>query len=379
MLIKHARVFCDDGHFRSADVRFDEKITFIGQTDEDGFDASGCLLIPGLVDIHTHGAMGADFCDQNAERLDTLSRYYIQNGITSFCATTMTLDEVVLIQIMQDFGQLSVTSGARFVGVNLEGPFINPLKKGAQAQKDIRKPDIDLFNRLNKAANGSIRLVELAPEMPGALAFIKEAAKICTVSLAHSASDYDLAIQAFDAGATHVTHLFNAMDPFLHRSPGIVGAAADAGATVELICDGIHLHPSIVRASFKLFGAGHCCLISDSMRSAGMADGVFELGGQPVTVSQNKATLADGTLAGSSINLMTGVKNAIDYGVAPEKALIAATTTPARAIGLFNKIGSITIGKKADLVLLDTDWNVLQVFLEGKEMMPINGAKQFVV
>ncbi|MCK5128736.1 MAG: N-acetylglucosamine-6-phosphate deacetylase [Clostridiales bacterium] len=368
MIIKGAKVFCDDGKFKVTDVLFDERIQSVGHQDSEGIDASGHILIPGLIDIHTHGAMGVDTCDGDSDKLEIMSKFYVQNGITSFCATTMSYDEVFLAKVMKTTGNFSCADGAKCVGINMEGPFINPKKKGAQADKNITNPDYSAFERLFDAAKGKIRTVDIAPELPGSMEFIRSASEKCTVSLAHTDADYDQAMEAFATGATHVTHLFNAMPPFLHRSPGVVGAAADSDATVELICDGIHLHPAVIRAMFKLFNEDHICLISDSMRSTGLPDGDYELGGQQVFVRKGKATLHDGTIAGSTINLMTAVKNVISYGIAPESALIAATSTPARVIGAEGDIGSITPGKCADLVLLDDNWNIKKVFVNGREM-----------
>ncbi len=369
MLIKDASVFCEDSSFKKLDVHFEDTIIETGELEGEGFEASGYMLIPGLVDIHTHGAMNADTSDGMEHALNKMSEFYAKNGITSFLATTMTYDEPTLERAMRAAGSFTTTTGASCIGINMEGPFINPSKKGAQASKDIIPPDFAMLERLNKAANNRIKLVDVAPELPNALDFINKASKYVTVSLAHTAADYDIAMRAFEQGATHVTHLFNAMEPFLHRSPGIVGAAADAGANVEVICDGIHLHPAVIRAVFKLFDNSRICLISDSMRSAGLADGEYELGGQPVTVRDGKAMLHDGTIAGSSINLMEAVKNAISFGVNQEVALSAATINPARAIRMDEHIGSISKGKRADLVLIDKHWNIKKVFINGKELI----------
>lgn len=367
VIIKNANVFCDDGKFRVTDVRFDSKIEEVGQQSGEGMEAQGCLLIPGLVDIHTHGAMGADTCDGSQDKLREMAAFYAQNGVTSFCATTMSYDEPFLTRVMNETGGYSHRVGAKCAGINMEGPFINPVKKGAQAGKNITGPDYAMFERLFDAAGGKIRLVDIAPELPGSTAFIAGASQKCTVSLAHTAANYDQAMEAFRNGAAHVTHIFNAMPPFLHREPGVVGAAADAGATVELICDGIHVHPAVVRAVFKIFGENRVCLISDSMRSAGLPDGSYELGGQPVFVRDGKATLRDGTIAGSSINLMSAVRNVMSFGIAPEAAVTAATITPARVIGADGDIGSISPGKCADMALLDQNWNVIKVFIDGSE------------
>ncbi|HMM31662.1 MAG TPA: N-acetylglucosamine-6-phosphate deacetylase [Clostridia bacterium] len=368
MLVKNAFVFLN-GRFVRADVRFEKRIEEIGTLSGDGLDATGLYLVPGLVDVHTHGAMGADTCDAVENGLKEMARFYASRGVSSFCATSMTYDEETLTGVMREAGAYKGGGdAAKCVGINMEGPFISPKKKGAQDAKNIFSPDYAMFERLNNAANGRIRLVDVAPETEGAMEFIKEASKVCAVSLAHTAADYDTAMRAFYNGANHVTHLYNAMEPFLHRSPGVVGAAFDAGAYVELICDGIHLHPAVIRASFALYGANRVCLVSDSMRSAGLPDGEYELGGQPVFVKEGKATLADGTIAGSSTNVLTALQNCVAFGIPKEQALIAATLTPARSIGLDGEIGSIEQGKLADLLLTDESFNLKTVFIEGREL-----------
>jgi N-acetylglucosamine-6-phosphate deacetylase len=197
------------------------------------------------------------------------------------------------------------------------------------------------------------------------MAFIAEASRLCKVALAHTSADYDVAMRAFENGATHVTHLFNAMNPFLHRSPGLVGAAIDAGAYVELISDGVHLHPSMVRAAYKMFG-GKVCMISDSIRSAGLPDGRYESGGMSIVVSEGKATLENGVIAGSNISLMDGVRYAARFGVPLEKVLYAATMASAKAIGMEGEIGCIAPGAYADMVMLDSDLNIKKVWISGE-------------
>ena len=197
--------------------------------------------------------------------------------------------------------------------------------------------------------------------------FIREASKTCRVSLGHSAAGYDAAMEAFEAGAGHVTHLFNAMPPLHHREPGIIGAALDSGATAELICDGYHVHPSVVRAAFRLFGE-RLSLISDSLRCAGMPDGSYILGGQPILVREGQATLPDGTIAGSSISLMEGVRRAVSFGIPLEAAVYAASAAPAAAAGL--DAGVLARGRPADLVLLDRELRIQAVFVDGRCLKP---------
>ncbi len=374
MKIFNARVFLN-GEFVPGGIEFDEKIKDIGPTagmadvTEDAHDAQGCYIIPGLIDIHTHGAMGADTSDGDPEGMLTLSRFYAAGGVTSFCATTMTLKEPELTRSMQtvhDF--IRPANGAKIAGVHLEGPFVCYAKRGAQAAENLADPDIDMFFRLNEVSGGQVRLITLAPELPGAMDFIREAAKYCKVSIGHTEADYDTAMQAFEAGASHATHLYNAMPPLLHRDPGVIGAAFDSGADVELITDGFHVHPAVIRITFKLFGE-KVDLISDSLRCTGMPDGDYTLGGQPITMKNGKATLKDtDTLAGSSIHLMEGLRRSVKFGIPLETAVTAATLSPAKAIGKEDEIGSLNVGKAADLVILDPDLSVRAVYIDGQKI-----------
>ncbi len=364
MLIKNAQVFLPDGRFHKTDVRFGERVLEVGAQSAEGLDAADLLLLPGLVDLHTHGAMGQDASDGIPESIRQMAAHCANNGVTSFLPTTMSLDEATLTRAVRVIRDHPDDGGAHVLGVRLEGPFFNVLRKGAQAPEHICAPDIGMLMRLNEASGKRVRIVDIAPELPGAMEFISEAAKVCRVSLAHTTADYDTARRAFASGAKQVTHLFNAMEPLLHRAPGLVGAAADENAVAELICDGMHIHPAVVRAVFRLFD--NVCLISDSMRGAGLPDGEYSLGGLPVRVSGGKCTLADGTLAGSGINLMTALRNAVSFGAPLEKAVAAATSTPAQALGMEREIGCIRQGARADLVLLDKALNIVQIYIDGK-------------
>ena len=240
--------------------------------------------------------------------------------------------------------------GAELLGIHLEGPFLCYAKRGAQAAENLHKPDVPLFSRLNEASGGRVKLVTVACEEEGAMSFIQEVSKVCTVSLGHTTADYDTAMAGFAAGASHATHLYNGMNSFLHRNPGVIGAAFDSEASVELICDGLHIHPAVIRATYQLFG-DKLNLISDSLRCAGMPDGDYELGGQPIVVKNHKATLLDGTLAGSSISMLDAVRNVVNFGLSLEAAVYAASTAPAQAVGL--DVGVLEVGRPADLVVLD--------------------------
>ena len=229
----------------------------------------------------------------------------------------------------------------------------------------MMKPDTAMFDRLYELCGGAIKLVDMAPEVNGALPFIQHASKKCVVSIAHTCANYEQARAGFEAGATHVTHLFNAMPPFAHRDPGVVGAASDYARHVEMISDGVHLHPAVVRSVFRLFGDERVCLISDSMRAAGMPNGVYSLGGQTVYMTDGKATLEDGTIAGSATCLAECFRRAVSFGVKLESALKAATINPAKAVGLFETLGSVTAGKRADVLVLDKALQPEHIFIGG--------------
>lgn len=348
-------------------LRVGEKLPY---TQEDMVvDCQGYTIVPGFVDIHIHGCAGADTCDGSREAIDTMAKFLITKGVTSFCPTTMTVEEEVIEKALlaaKACMDSPAPDSARVVGVNMEGPFISAAKKGAQMEEAIRQPDIQLFRRFFQACGGIVKLVDIAPEEPGGLDFVKQAKELCTVSIAHTTAGYDQAKEAFDAGITHATHLFNAMSGLHHRKPGVVGAVFDdQRIRGELICDGHHLHPAVLRIAFQQLG-DRAVVVSDSMRANGMAEGEsFDLGGQMVTVRGGLATLEDGTIAGSVTNLHQEVKNLVGFGVPFEQAVKAATLTPAEAIGLEGEIGSIEPGKRADLVVLDQNLDIVAVYHEN--------------
>lgn len=367
MLIKNGRVFIGK-EFVDLDVEFGETFLGVGRyAGEADFDASGCYVIPGLVDIHTHGAVGEDFSDGKGEALQKLADYYADRGVTSFLATTMTLKEETLTPAMEAVRDFRRNGGAKCAGVHLEGPFLCYAKRGAQAAENLHAPDIALFDRLNAASGGQVRIVTVACEEPGALEFIRAVSQKCTVSLGHTTADYDTAMAGFAAGATHATHLYNGMPSFLHRAPGVIGAAFDSSASVELICDGMHVHPSAIRVTAALFG-DRLNLISDSLRCAGMPDGEYELGGQPIEMKDGKATLlGTDTLAGSSISMLDALRNVVKFGIPLKDAVYAASTAPALAAGLTD-IGAIGQGKRADFLVLDQALNLKAVFVDGQRI-----------
>ena len=365
MIIKGGKVFQEDGSFLEQalyinDHRLVDKAEH--QDDEKVIDAEGLLVLPGLVDIHSHGAAGEDFSDGNPEGLKKILQYEKRCGITSYCPTSMTFPKERLRQIFASIKGAQTEEEAKVVGINMEGPFLDPAKKGAHVEEWIAAPDAAFVRELNQDVDGLVRLVTLAPNMDGAEEFIKEMHEEVCISLGHTAADYDCASRAMKLGAHHVTHLYNAMQPFGHRAPGLIGAAMDdPECMVELICDGYHIHPSAIRAAFRLFGPERVILISDSMRATGMENGTYELGGQEVTVKDRKAVLKDGTLAGSATNLYGCMCKAVEFGIPLEQAIMAATANPARSIGIFDRVGSIRIGKQADLLLVSENLELKRV------------------
>lgn len=369
MRITGGQVFDLHEGFVRRDVCFDGRLLSSSSADGKTYDASGCYVIPGLTDLHFHGCMGKDFSDADPEGLEIMAKYELSQGVTQICPAGMTLLEDQLTKVCQVAAAHRDANkpGAELSGINLEGPFLSMAKKGAQNGDWLHAPDVDMFRRLMAASKGLVKLVSVAPEEPGAMEFIEAVEGEVTVSIAHTTADYDTAMEAFRLGARQVTHLFNAMPPFSHRAPGVVGAALDTpNCNVELICDGIHIHPAVVRAVFKMFGYKRVILISDTMRAAGMSDGDYTLGGQAVKVKGKLATLADGTIAGSVTNLMNCMRTAVSFGIPLEDAVWAAAVNPARAIGIFSRMGSLEPGKRANVVVLDQNLELKDVFFRGE-------------
>ena len=341
----------------------------LGKPGPDAVDLHGAYVIPGLLDIHTHGNSGADYSDGNWDDYVRMARYSARNGITSIAPTTLTLPYETLAAAFATAYRMADErpAGCAVVrGAHMEGPFFSEKKKGAQNAAYLREPDFEAFSKLFAAGNGIVRIVDVAPELPGAAEFVRKASKQCTVSIAHTDASYDDAVCAIEAGVTHLTHLYNAMPGIHHRKPGPIGAASEREDVIaELICDGQHVHPSAVRMAFRLF-PGRICLISDALRCCGMPDGQYTLGGQDVWLENNLARLADGTIAGSATNLYLCMQKAISFGIPMEQAIRSATIIPARQIGREAEIGSIEPGKLADFVVCATDLTPKAVYLGGE-------------
>jgi N-acetylglucosamine-6-phosphate deacetylase len=334
-------------------------------------DLDGALVIPGLVDIHVHGCAGADFSDGDYAGLVRMARYLARRGVTSFAPASMTLPYDALDKAFHAAARLrreGLADGARLMGIQMEGPFLSREKRGSQNPAYLRLPDWDRFLRLYDAAEGLLRIVDVAPELPGAVEFTRRASEKCRVSVAHTAAGYDQAAAVFDAGATHLTHLFNAMSGIHHRHPGPIGAASEReNITAELICDGIHVHPSAVRMAFRLF-PGRICLISDALRCCGMADGSYSLGGQEILLSGGVARLTGGAIAGSAADLYQCMRRAVSFGIPREQAVWAATALPARVIGRESETGAIADGRAADFVICGGELEPEAVYLGGKRL-----------
>jgi len=361
------RMFTPDGEFVPGSIEINNgNITAVNILAESELseDESSVFLIPGLIDIHTHGCFGHDACTASCDELKEIAKYQVDHGITGFLMATMTLPEDKLTKVCDSILSVSKECSA-IKGIYLEGPFISYGKRGAQNADYIREPDLSLINRLQEKAAGLIKIVTIAPEVKGAIEVIRNGSKNILFSIAHTEADCDITNQAIEAGATHVTHLYNAMPPYSHREPGVIGPVMDSEDTrVELICDGLHVHPLVIRNTFKMFGPDRVILISDSMEATGMEDGVYSLGGQKVIMKDGAARLSDGTIAGSVTNLFDCMMYAIRNGVSAKDAIFAATRNPAISVGIYDQVGSLETGKRADILILDKDYNLLEVISE---------------
>lgn len=396
MIIKNVKVYTEektfsdgiiyikDGVFdkiiisETSPVNVDSLRNLEGDLDE-VIDGQGGYAIPGLIDLHFHGCKGYDFCDGTKEAIAEIAKYEASIGVTAIAPATMTLPVEELERILavaasyKKEAEVSGTQGADLIGINMEGPFISPAKKGAQDERNIIPCDSDICQRFLDASEGLVKFVGIAPECSEeSVHFIQQMKDKVHISLAHTNADYDTAMDAFQAGANHAVHLYNAMPSFTHRAPGVIGAVADnKHVNAELICDGVHIHPSVVRATFQMLGADRMILISDSMRATGMPDGRYTLGGLEVDVVGNRATLvSDGALAGSATNLLDCMRTVVKkMGIPLETAVACATMNPAKALGEYENYGSITPGKKGNVVLLDSELNLKMVVKEGTEVL----------
>ena len=380
MIIDNVYVFTPDKAFVKGGIILDgDKIRQVyeekdaPQLNGDVLDGKGCYAIPGLIDLHFHGCKGDDFCDGDKAAIGRIAEYEASVGVTAIAPATMTLPVEELEQILHTAAEYKKETKdcrkADFLGINMEGPFISPAKKGAQDARNILPCNVEICDRFLKASEGLVKFIGIAPEeSEHAAEFIREVHERVNVSLAHTNADYDTAMEACRAGANHAVHLYNAMPAFTHRAPGVVGAVFDnKDVMAEIICDGIHIHPSVVRATFQMMGADRMILISDSMRATGMRDGQYTLGGLDVKVVGRLATLvSDGAIAGSATNLMDCMRTVVKKMELPlETAVACATINPARSLGVEEQYGSLEAGKKAHVVLLDQDLELKAVIKDG--------------
>lgn len=372
MIIRNAKVFTGGCRFEERDLLIrDGRIVFgaVPMDGEEVLDARGSYALPGLVDIHFHGAVGHDFCDADEAGLQAIADFEASKGVLAICPATMTFSEEILNGIMDAAAAHKNGRGADLVGINMEGPYISPRKVGAQNPKYVMGADAGMFRRLQARSGGLIKLVDVAPEEPGNLDFIRACRDEVRISIAHTCTDYETAKEAFAAGASHMTHLYNAMPGITHRAPGPIIAALEEGAEVELITDGVHIHPAMVRFTFRTFGDSHVILVADSMMACGLPDGQYSLGGQAVTVCGPRATLTEhpDTIAGSATCLYDCMRHAVlDMGVPLASAVRAASLNSARSIGIDADYGSLEPGRWGNVVLADGQLNIQKVIRRGK-------------
>lgn len=330
-------------------------------------DCKGQRLIPGMIDVHIHGANGFDMMDGREESIQEVSRTCASTGCTSFLATSVSSTiEDLLAMIHSVKCVVGHEVGAKIAGIHLEGPYLNPIRKGMQNEKYLRHPDIEEMKMIFKEADSLIQMVTIAPELPGGMeliSFLKEQGVI--ISIAHSDATYEEAKKAFEAGASHVTHCFNGMRPIHHRDPGIVVAAfEEEHVSLQAIVDHIHLHPAIIRLMHRSKGPEGMVLITDALQAMGMGDGDYLFGGHHVNVTDGVARLHDGALASSTVTMNEALRYTVETGISLTDAMQMASTTPARILDLQQK-GAISVGMDADLVLLDDDFQVQWTMIEG--------------
>lgn len=369
MVIQNGKIFREDGKFETIDLSVEDGIIVDKTKQNEVIDASGLYVIPGLIDIHFHGCLGHDLSDASHEAIFEMAKYQLQNGVTAICPASMTLNVEHLKDIFSNAASYRSKEGAELVGIYMEGPFLSSGKKGAQAEEHLRKADVKLFEALQDKARHMIKVVAVAPEEEGALAFIEKMSNNVQISVAHTCADYVTAIKAFECGAKQVTHMYNGMNGMNHREPGVIGAASDnENVMVELICDGLHVHPAVVRGTFKMFGDDRIIMVSDSMSACGLGDGMYDLGGQTVEVKDLVARIAGTDVIAASVkNVMECMRTAVKHMHIPlESAVKTCTQNPAKAIGVYDQMGSISIGKKANLVLMDEELNIRMIIKDGE-------------
>jgi len=336
--------------------------------DAQRIDATGLWVVPGLIDLHVHGSLGHDVMDATPKALQGMAKFFAYHGVTSYLATTLAAPRDAIQAALANAARAPRSSeGAQHLGVHLEGPYLNPKHAGAQPSTYVREPDRQEFEAWLKI--GGVRLITLAPELPGAIEMIdRGVAKGIEFAVGHSGASYEQVIEAADHGLRQSTHTFNGMLGLRHRTPGTVGAIlTDDRIYAQAIADGIHLHPAVFKLLARVKGPGRTILITDAIRATGLADGEFDLGGQTISVRQGIARTASGSLAGSTLTLEVGLRNAMQFaGLALPQALPMVTSTPAEAMGLQGQKSSLALGADADVVLLDSDLEVRLTIIGGR-------------
>lgn len=350
----------------------DGKIAAIGKLDVEPIFETDGIVLPGFIDEHIHGAGGSDAMDGTEEALQTISEYVAKEGTTGFLATTMTQSPENIgkaLKNVKNVREKGEYKGAEVLGVHLEGPFISPKHVGAQPLEYVAKPAPETFDKYNELSGGNIKIVTLAPEVEGGLDLVKHLKNIGVVaSIGHTGAKFSDVEAAVAAGASNVTHTYNAQTPLHHREAGVVGAAMLFDElNCEMICDTIHVSVPAIKIFVKNKPHDKFTLITDAMRAKGMPDGLSELGGQQVFVKNGEARLADGTLAGSVLKMNVAIKNLVEKaGVSLTEAVDFASANPAKNLGLYDERGSIEVGKRADFAVMDKDFNILCTVVGGK-------------
>jgi N-acetylglucosamine-6-phosphate deacetylase len=376
MFYKNARIFCRDFQFHTGAFEVKEDGTFGSvlpdTVPEDAIDLGGATVIPGLCDVHTHGNSNYDFSDGSYEGMVTMARYWAKEGITSFAVTTTTMPYEVLDKALMTGLRLTKEQPegcGRLMGIHLEGPYISHSKKGAQNPAYLKDPDFEGFKKLYDHCEGLIRIVDVAPELPGAKEFIEQASKLCRVGFVHTDATYQETKMGIEAGATHLSHMFNGMRSIHHREPGAIPAGLEAPQVrAEIVGDGLHIHPAVVYMAFKMFGPDRIMIISDTLRACGMPDGIYDAAGQISIIKDGIARLENGQIAGSITNLYECIRRVMTFGVPEEDVIRAATYTPACALNVQDKIGSIEEGKLADFIVCRNNYAEKAVYLGGKRL-----------
>jgi len=382
LLISGPRIFSEKGVFSHGSVltKRDKIIKVFSSSEKRASPDTQIIkfpssynLIPGMIDLHTHGAGGSDVMDGAMDAFTAIAEILPKEGVTSFLPATMTKEIKAIegaVEIINRFaGRQKDILGAEVLGIHLEGPFISRHKAGAQCAKNILPPSISLLKKIQKLSGGLIKIVTLAPEENGAIQLAKALKKRgIIVSIGHSNASYAEVVKAISAGCGYATHLFNAMSGINHREPGAVTALlVNSSVTVELVADGIHLHPAVIEMVYKTKGAERIVLVTDSMRAKYLRDGKYELGGQKVNVKRGRVTLGDGTLAGSVLKMNDALKNVISFTrCSLRDALKMVCENPAKLLNIYSRKGSVAEGKDADLVVLDEKYDVAMTICRGR-------------